>query len=258
MDKIESRRVKMVSILKDNHNFTIAEMAEKIGVSEMTIRRDLKSLVLNNSIKVVNGVIIYMDSPSSYSATDYELSSESIKHIDEKTRIGKFAATLIEPEEIIIIDGGTTTERMIPFIDDNINITALCYNCNILFNLYKKSNISLIVAGGYYHPATDMLESSSGIQLIKEVRANKLFLSCAGIHETLGITTAESYESLAIKTAIDSSNKKILLTDSSKFGLLRAAYITQLSNIDMVITDDGLSNEWRNIINELGVSLKIV
>jgi len=244
----------MTNILRETRTLKISEMAERLGCSDMTIRRDLKNISSDVPLRVVNGVI-FVDIPMDAS---YEISSETIKHDEKKKRIGKFAATLLEPNDIIIIDGGTTTEKMIPHIDESLGITALCYNYNILTELHKKTGIILIVAGGYYHPSTAMFESPSGIQMISEVRANKLFLSCAGVHERLGLTSAQNHEATTIQTAIASSLYRILLTDSSKFGMIRPAYTAPLSDIDVIVTDDGLPEEWRKIIKSLGIKLYLV
>lgn len=259
MDKKQARLAQMLEILRQVHTITISAMAQHLCCSEMTIRRALKDIPSSFPMKLLNGVIVY-DNQLDTAQDDiaYEVGLETIRHNVEKERIGRFAATLIDPEDIIIIDGGTTTEKMISHIDESKNITALCYNYNILMELYKKPGISLVMAGGYYHPNTSMFESASGIQLIREIRANKVFLSCAGIHQRLGLTNAQRHEVATVQAAIASSLCRILLADSSKFDQVRPAYTAHLSDIDIIITDNALSSEWREIISNAGITLHIV
>ena len=115
----------------------------------------------------------------------------------------------------------------------------------------RKPLVNIIFPGGYFHPNGQFFESSQGIKLIEEIRVNKIFISASGIHENLGITCAK-------RTALQSAQTHILLADSSKFGKIRPAYFAQLSEIDMVITDNGLPHEWKEILAGNGIDLKIV
>ena len=261
MDKKNVRAAKMLDILRAARTLTIAEMSKALACSEMTVRRCLKSLPAEYPVKMINGVIFYDDQTAMLGNdldAEYEVSVETVRYNTEKERIGRFAAAMVEDGDIIIIDGGTTTEKMIAPIDESNNVTALCYNYNILVELHKKPNMSIILAGGYYHTSTSMFESDSGIDLINQLRANKLFLSCAGVHQRLGLTNAKLHESPTVQAAIASSLQRILLVDSNKFGLIRPAYIAPLSDIDTVITDSALSPEWQRIIKDAGISLHLV
>lgn len=102
-----------------------------------------------------------------------------------------------------------------------------------------------------------MFESPEGISLIKKTRATKVFVSAAGVHENLGVTCSNNYEVLTKQAIINSSLEKILLVDSSKFGVVKSAYFADLDDFDTIITDDGISNEWKEIIHTKGIKLII-
>lgn len=259
MSNKSDRINKIVSVLRIHSNITIKELAQLLHVSEMTIRRDVTGLQKTGMVKKVNGLLLYIPEKSRTTMNDeYNLTEEMIRRNYEKDQIGRFAASLVEPDDIIIIDSGTTTEMMAQYILDNLNITVLCYSTNILFKLYTRRGFDFIFPGGYYHPNTQMFEFPGGIDLIKQVRANKVFLSAAGIHEKLGLTYSNSYEVPTGRAILESSLQKILLADSSKFGVIRQAYFAQLDEIDIVITDEGISDEWRKIINDHGITLHVV
>ena len=103
-----------------------------------------------------------------------------------------------------------------------------------------------------------MIESSYGNDLIKNQRASKFFMAASGVHEALGITCAHNYEVLTKRAAMQSSLTSVLLADSSKFGLVRTAYVAQLNEIDAIITDTGITQEWVNTIQSMGIALHIV
>lgn len=258
MSKKLQRANKIIDILKEKNGATVKELALILGVSEMTIRRDLEILKCNNIINNVYGAAIYNPSNNIEKLESlYNIENELVKHENEKIKIGKAAASLINENDIVIIDTGTTTEKLAEFINNDINISALIYNTNILMALSKKKNIKLIFSGGYFHPNTMMFESPEGISLIEKTRATKVFVSAAGVHENLGVTCSNSYEVLTKKAIIKSSLEKILLVDSQKFGIVKSSYFAELSDFHTIITDSGISETWRKKINDLGLKLII-
>lgn len=258
MNKKLQRTNKIINILKEKNGATVKELALTLGVSEMTIRRDLEVLKSNNIINIVYGAAIYNPSNSIEKLESfYNIENELIKHENEKIKIGRAAASLINKDDIIIIDTGTTTEKLAEFIDNNKNISVLIYNTNILMALSKKKNIKLIFSGGYFHPNTMMFESPEGISLIEKTRATKVFVSAAGVHENLGITCSNNYEVLTKQAIIKSSLEKILLIDSQKFGIVKSSYFAEITDFDTIITDNGITEEWQNKIHELGIKLII-
>jgi DeoR family deoxyribose operon repressor len=103
-----------------------------------------------------------------------------------------------------------------------------------------------------------MLESPEGIEMIKRIRANKSFISAAGVSEKLGVTCATAYEKETKRAVIESSDKKILLVDSTKFGKIKISHFADLTDFDIIITDIGISKEFVNIIKNIGIKLYIV
>ena len=258
MNKKLQRANKIIQILKEKNGASVKELSQILNVSEMTIRRDLKILNSNNIVNNVYGATIYNPENSiGRLESFYDIDKEGIKQKNEKAKIGKAAVKLIAPNDVIIIDTGTTTEQLAENIKDDLKITALIYNINILNILSKKSNINLIFTGGYYHKNTQMFESPEGISLINKTRASKVFVSAAGIHHTLGITCSNNYEVLTKQAAMNSSAQKILLADSKKFGIVKSAYFAQLSSFDIIITDKHIDKEWINKINSMNIKLII-
>lgn len=252
------RANKIIDILKERNGATVKELASILNVSEMTIRRDLEVLKSNNIVNNVYGATIYNPSNNIEKLESfYDIENEVVKQENQKLKIGKAAVSLINEDDIVIIDTGTTTEKLAASISSDIKMSALIFNTNILNELVKKKNINLIFSGGYFHPNTQMFESPEGISLIKKTRATKVFVSAAGVHENLGVTCSNNYEVLTKQAIINSSLEKILLVDSSKFGVVKSAYFADLDDFDTIITDDGISNEWKEIIHTKGIKLII-
>lgn len=259
MGNRSTRLNRIVNILKEQRNVTVRALSEQLGVSEMTVRRDLNTLKADNLIDHIYGRAVYRGGFASPSGReDYELHTEQIKHNAEKDAIGKFAAGMIEPGDILIVDTGSTTDKLARYVPENQDITVLCYNFNILAQMVRKEGVSVIFAGGYFHASDQMFESAQGIELIRNLRANKLFFSASGIHDKLGITCAHSYEVPTKRAVLGSALTRILIADSSKFGNICTAYFAQLSEVDEIVTDSGLSDEWREAIGRTEIKLHIV
>jgi len=238
---------------------SIKELSKKLEVSEMTIRRDLLELSKSNIVTLIpGGAILKKNLPMDKDEEKYLIQAAESLMLEEKIKISRKAASLIEPNDVIVIDTGSTTENLPKFIPENMPLTVICYALNVLFNVYENKNWKLIFPGGYFHGDTLMLESPEGIEMIKRIRANKSFISAAGVSEKLGVTCATAYEKETKRAVIESSDKKILLVDSTKFGKIKISHFADLTDFDIIITDIGISKEFVNIIKNIGIKLYIV
>lgn len=238
---------------------SIKELSKKLEVSEMTIRRDLWELSKSNIVTLIpGGAILKKNPPIDKDEEKYLIQAAESLMLEEKIKISRKAASLIEPNDVIVIDTGSTTENLPKFIPENMPLTVICYALNILFNVYENKNWKLVFSGGYFHNNTLMFESPEGIEIIKRIRANKAFISAAGVSEKLGVTCATAYEKETKRAVIESSDKKILLVDSTKFGKIKISHFADLTDFDIIITDTGISKEFVNIIKNIGIKLYIV
>lgn len=253
MSKKDDRIRKLVDTLQQRQGMTIRELSVLFDVSEMTIRRDLELLKQDNLILDIPGAAIY--NTNCVNSDHYSIKAASDTRAAEKERIGQKAASLIEENDCVIIDNGTTTEWMAACISPAVSATILTSNLNIVNELATKPDIKIICGGGYYHADTGLFESQESISLIQKSRATKVFCSAAGIHDAMGVTCMNSYEVATKRAIMASGAKKILLADSSKFGVVKSCYVTNLSSFDLIISDNELSEEWRNIITENQVAL---
>lgn len=256
MSKKDKRRKEIIKLLQMRNGVTIKELASLFNVSEMTIRRDLQRLEAENFVNLVHGAAIYNPQiDSDKMIKEYNLVSAKNRHNEAKNRIGKYAASLIENNDFIIIDTGSTTERIIPSVGLEKKFKLLCYSSNIMISALSKPHIELTMGGGNYQPETMMFTSDSTIELINRSRASKAFISAAGIDENFGVTCMNDYEIDAKKAVLAASVEKILLVDASKFGRVTPAYFAEIDLFDHIITDKKLDPKWEEKIKKLGIKL---
>ena len=255
MGKKEVRAEELLQIIEKRRTVSIKALAALMNVSELTIRRDIRAMEEKNLVRNIRGTVFFnreqMDD-------HYLLSVATNQHTKEKKAIGAYAASLSRPGELVIIDNGSTTEQLAAAIPPSAEITVLCYNMNVLNNLYRKPRVSLIFCGGYFHPQTLMFECQESLEIIKRTRANKVFVSAAGVHEMLGVTCVSEYELANKREIIKAGAERILLIDSSKFGVITSCFVSDITSFEMIITDKGLSQHWIDYIHDKGVKLVIV
>ena len=261
----QNKRVNsLLHLLKQNNASSIKELADALKVSEMTVRRDVQILAESGLVRIIHGGVIYNPgklNPEVFnekSAPLYHLLQEETKRVDEKRLIGEKAAQLIKPNDIIIIDSGSTTDYLVKNIPPDMPLTVICWATNILAEAQKKQNWRIIFAGGYYHENTMMCESEEGVELIKKNRANKAFFAAGGVHPRLGVTNTNQYAVSMKRASITASLERILLVDSSKFGDIRPAYYAELEDFHAIITDRGITEDYRKVITGLGIELIVV
>ena len=230
----------------------------------MTIRRDLALLASDNYVKLFHGGVKYNRASIAAKAIEakidnfYVLTDEKNLMVAQKQRIAEKAASLIQPNDVIFLDTGTTTDLVGEYIPADTPLTVICYTFNVMLRLYRRNNIKLVMGGGSFHANNMMLESSQNVELIKRNRVNKAFFSARGVSERLGVTTAEAIETNVKQAGLQVSQERILLVDSSKFGKVYSAYYAELSDFTVVITDSGIPEDYLRLIQSLGLKLIIV
>ncbi|TVQ39716.1 MAG: DeoR/GlpR transcriptional regulator [Spirochaetaceae bacterium] len=256
--KKQQRLNRIIEMLQRENGLPIQTLSRHLGVSHMTVRRDLEQLVEQNQVKLIHGgVILVPGSDQQNGQSPYSLNTAETVRIEEKRRIGVLASGLIEPQDTLIIDSGSTTEFLARSVPADMRLTIICYALNIISATARLEQCRQVFAGGVMHENTLMFESPEGIQLVKRHRATKAFLSAAGVHADFGVTCLNAYERATKQAAIESSEQKILLVDSSKFGLIRSDYFAELGDFDAVVTDGAVSQEYVTQMEELGIQVHL-
>jgi DeoR family deoxyribose operon repressor len=246
MNKKLGRMDSILEILKANGSAEITGLAEELRVTSMTVRRDLAELARNGLVRVYHGVAVPLRPADSFTH-DYLLSQAEALNVEEKTRIARRAASLVEAGDILIMDAGSTTALTAGFIPRELPIKIICFSLNVFLRSLGRKNSDVILAGGLYHETSRVFESTESIELIKRYRANKAFISASGIREDLGVTCSNPFEIAIKQAALQSSLQKILVSDASKFGKITSCFFASLEEFDTVITDSGVpqpSLEW--------------
>ncbi len=189
-----SRRETRIATLSDalsaRRVVHLKEAAALLGVSEMTVRRDVADnpgLFGYLGGHIVPAAEIEGDAP-------YELARAADSHAGAKRQACIHAARHIRPDETIFIDCGTTLEYLVELIPDDYAITAICYSLNTAERLTRKTNLRMVMLGGVYHPSSASFSGAPGIETLDQLGINVAFLSAAGIDPARGATCVHFHE----------------------------------------------------------------
>jgi len=256
----KSERLSLIQEILSKHNvITVKELSKELGMSEMTVRRDVDALKEIGAVdSFYGGISLRRDQNGIITTFSYDIDDEIVEKPNQKYRIAQKAASLIEPNDVILIDAGSTTSAMIDFLPSDSKNIVYCYALNILNGVCTKENLSVVTCGGYFYRNTRMFLSEEGIAQLRKTKINKAFMAARGVTKDEGVTTAETYEIEVKKAALAASEQKILLVDSSKFGKAWYAKYARLEDFDIVITDSDIEPQFALMVEDMGIKLFIV
>ena len=238
INKKHARIGRLLEILTTQGSATISDLAAQLDVSHMTVRRDLELLEASGKVRLFHGGVALSGDGSPTARGVYQLdTAEQIDH-DEKASIARYAASLISKGDIVFFDGGSTVDMIPAYIPPTLGITVVCYSYNILTRVIGRENTTIILLGGTHHPSSSVFTSPESVALLKRTRLTKAFISANAIQPELGVTCSNQFEIETKRTAIESSLKRYLLVDSSKFGNVYSAHFADLKDFDEIITDN--------------------
>ncbi len=238
--KRQDRIARILDSLSSAGGASIKDLAAALDVSEMTIRRDLELLSEDGRVRLVHAGAV-----ASAPRWIHRSLTSTAPGAEEKMRIGQKAASLVEPGDVVIIDSGATTEWLARSIPPGLPVTILCFALNIALHAGRHPSRTVVLAGGAMREETLVCESPEGVSLVRRYRANKAFLSAGGVSESLGVTCIDAAEAELKKAAVASSQTRILLADSRKFGRVTPSWFADLKDFDAIVTDAGISLELR-------------
>ena len=252
---ISERHKKIVEIVNAEENISNKELSKRLNVSEMTLWRDLKELESQGLIRRVRGGV----SKEKISIIrEPQFDAKQKIHNQEKLAIARYAAeNFVTDGDIIILEGGTTVASMVQFLYyEDLTILTNGFK-TITQALPSLCDMSMMICGGILRDTSYTLVGPHAEAFFGEFQAHKFFVSGSGLSIENGLTDPNLLEIQVKRAMWNSSEKTILLMDSSKFGRSSLASIFLLESIDILVTDQGAPQEMLDGLRELGMDIHI-
>lgn len=241
MDSMETRRNAIVELINESGTVSFSQIKDAFpNVSEMTLRTDLKLLDEARRILRVHGgaksvqVII---------GTDDFLNRKSVRNIPEKQKIAEKALTLLHPDTTIFLDSGSTATMFARQFPDQSNLIYTT-GLSCATELANLSSPIVMLPGGKLNRYSQSVFGFSAIKELERVNFHQAFLGITGFQLSAGFTCGINDEAILKQTAIRQSEQVIALMDSSKVGVKSSFRIGGLEDIDIVVSDGKLPEEF--------------
>lgn len=258
MGNRENRLSQILTQLQVVRAMTIKDLADHLEVTQMTIRRDLQKLEEQRLVRLFHGVAVSIDRAPGESFDDrdeYLIDREETQNTEAKRRIGKAAAELVRPDEVVYLDAGSTTESVIRNLDPKMPLTIISPALNIINLASVQERWHLVCPGGFFHKGPIVFEGDAAALFITQMRIQRAFISAAGVDARLGVTCTNYFEVRTKQAAINSSQERVLVADSSKFGEARMGHFADLPEFSTVVTDEQLADTYAQDMEEAGLAV---
>jgi len=220
--------------------------------SAVTIRKDLEQIETRGVILKVHGGAVLNDARNREKLDRHEKYTQAV---EQKKRIAKKAAELIEKDDVITIGGGTTTFEMVRHIVDK-EITVITSDLRIAYEVAKSSKNTLVVSGGMLDRSSSSyaLVGSNSEEFMKRVFAKKVFMGADAVDPEYGISHALMGEVEGVRSMLRAAEQSIILADSSKFNKKFFAWVCKIEDVNTVITEE-ISDELKEQFEDRGVRI---
>ena len=243
-DKQQVRLTTILTALQQSGSVSVEGLSKELDVSLVTIRRDLDALETQGLLRRTHGGAISIE-PFFYEPfkNDRSFQAQVERFADEKRRIGRAAAALIKEGEIIALTPGTTTTEVIRGIPLNHRVTVVTSTVNVAMELSKRKDLDVFVTGGHLRGEWFSLVGPTAAQSLSHLSIHTLFIGADGIDSKQGVTCFSPDESQLNSTMVKHAQRKIAVLDHSKFGVVAGWRICPTSELDLLITDSGATDE---------------
>jgi DeoR family fructose operon transcriptional repressor len=247
---VDERRSRILRIAEESGFVALQRLVTEVGASESTIRRDLEYLDSSGLIQRTRGGAAFVgDSQPDFDARRTLASVE-------KQQIAQRTADLIAPGETVLLDGGTTTLEVARNLTGK-TLQVLTNSLPIASLLMNRPEVELIFIGGYVYPKTGVALGELSVDALRKMHASRLVMSTGGVTAD-GLFNSNALLVETERQMIRAADRVTLVADSSKFGQRALSHLCSLSDVDEVVTDDGLSDDWRQVLESAGIRVEIV
>jgi DeoR/GlpR family transcriptional regulator of sugar metabolism len=248
---VDERRNRLLELVRLRGFASLPELAEELGVSESTVRRDLDYLEETGSAKRTHGGVFYTGS------------APQLPHFEErqpaqwelKKAIARRTAELIEPGDTLLLDGGTTTYEVARLLVGKA-LQVVTNSLPVANLLASHSATDLVLLGGYVYPRTGVTLGPYANDQLAQLAVRKTVLSVAGVNER-GFYNSNLLLVETERAMMHAADRVIVVADSTKFGRQSLAHLCPLGAVQTLVVDDQLSSRWQEQITAAGVELLI-
>lgn len=248
----EQRKRRLLEMLSENGGANVGYLAEILGVSPATIRRDLQLLESQGHIKRTHGGAVLPHVSTAFEPLHYEKSGQQLEH---KQSIARAAAMSISSGEVIVLDSGSTTLALAHELKRKRDLTVITSDLKIALDLCDTPGFNVIMLGGRVRPSLYSVIGPTVEESLAHLNANHSFLGADAVSLKAGLTNATLEETPVKRLMMNCGQRVVLLADHTKFGKTSLAKVADLTEFDEVVSDGDLDAKIADTYCDAGVNV---
>ena len=247
---LSRRQIEILALLREHGRVTVDDLAARYAVTPQTIRRDLNELGDARLVARVHGGAMIASGIENVAYDARKLVAQPQKQL-----IGKAAARLIPNNSSVFINIGTTTEEVARVLAGHSGLLVITTNLHVAVELYRHSEIDVIVCGGAVRRSDGGVLGQSALQMIRQFRVDLAVIGTSAIDEDGSLLDFDLREAQVSREIIEHARRVILVADSSKFARSAPVLVAHISDIDIFVTDRVPSSAVSELCTRYGVEL---
>jgi len=248
------RRLYILERIAESGSVRIGQIADDLGVSTMTVRRDVKQLEEDGFLRRSHG------GATRYLTLDFTLAANgrALRHSREKATIARAAAALIERGDSVFLGYGTTVAHLARSIPSGQDITVITYSLEAASFLGSRPGVTVISTGGVVRPDGITQTGSLAEATLRRFHATKAFIGAGGVSARAGVTDHSYAESELNRLMVERATDVYVLADSSKLGEMAMATVCGLSAVTALLTDQAATPAQLDLLRAQGLAIHVV
>ncbi len=251
----EERRQAIAALITQRGRLSVNELAEAYAITTETVRRDLSALEQAGLVRRVHGGAVPADA---LSGLEIAVNDRDLSHADEKNRIAQAAVTLLPASDgSVLLDAGTTTSRLATHLPLDRRLTVVTNAVPVAGRLAGLSGVELHLLPGRVRSTTQAAVGEDTVSALSRLRIDVAFLGTNGISIDHGLSTPDHSEAAAKRAMVTAGRRVVVLADSSKVGVDHTVRFAKLEEIDVLVTDAGITDAARKAFEDYGVEVLV-
>lgn len=225
------RKRHILTLLAQEGRIVAKELGRHLGISEDTIRRDLRELAGEGLLQRVHGGAL----PVSSALVDY--AGRRLLSPEAKVAIGRAAAGMVQPGQVVIVDGGTTTDQLVRHLPVDLHATVVTHSPSIAVALVEHPTVEVVLIGGRLFKHSVVAVGAAAIEAIGRIRADVYFMGVCSVHPQAGISTGDLEEAYIKRALVERAGETVALVSAEKLDTAAPYTVGPLSDLATIITE---------------------
>ncbi|MDN5344996.1 MAG: DeoR family transcriptional regulator, fructose operon transcriptional repressor [Clostridia bacterium] len=248
MISVQRRKI-IIDKINSGMPLSVSELSRELGVSPMTVRRDLSSLEKEGLLARTHGGAVPVGEDSEEPSYTEKVNQYPV----EKLAIARKAAELVKDGDTILLNAGTTVMALAQLLKERQNLTVVTNTVNVAMELAQSEGINLVLTGGSMRTKSYAMVGSLTERVLQEIHVQKAFLGVNGLSIEHGLTTPNMTEAHTNSLMVQAADEVIILADHSKIGRVTLSRIAPITAITTLITDKDAPRDFIKELAKLGI-----